>query len=74
MIPQGTESLPKKSFDIKPNSTHFVEVHEEARHPMTLTLVEGEAEILGAEIMPNRPITILAGEGATIYSWTGCTI
>lgn len=39
MIPEKS----KKNIDIKPSSSHYIDVSEDSKFPYTLTLIEGEA-------------------------------
>ena len=59
---------------IRPTHSYYIEWLASQKQPLSITLVEGSAEILGAELLPNHPHLLRPGDYVTIYTWTGCSL
>lgn len=54
--------------------TYCVKWSSESKSPLTLKLVKGTAETLGAEIMPLQSVVVQPGCNLHVYTWDGCEI
>jgi|JI6StandDraft_1071083.scaffolds.fasta_scaffold03110_6 hypothetical protein len=52
--------------------TYCMQWDSEEKHPLSLKLIKGTAESLGAEIMPLQSIVLQPGSNLHIYTWDGC--